>query len=51
MSDFNIKKRIFGKLGIEVSAFGLGCMRFTMKEEDGKKVVDEELTQAGKELD
>ena len=35
--------RKFGKLGIEVSAFGVGCMRFPMKEENGKRVVDQEL--------
>ena len=34
--------RNFGKLGVEFSAFGLGCMRFPMKEVDGKRVVDEE---------
>lgn len=43
MSDFNVKKRVFGKLGIEVSSFGLGCMRFPMKDVDGKRVVDEEI--------
>ena len=37
-----MKLRNFGKLGIQGSAFGLGCMRFPMKEVDGKKVVDEE---------
>ena len=35
--------RKFGKLGIEVSAFGVGCMRFPMKEENGRRVVDQEL--------
>ena len=36
--------RKMGKLGIEVSAFGIGCMRFPMiKTEDGKRVVDQEL--------
>ena len=36
--------RKMGKLGIEVSAFGIGCMRFPMiTNEDGKKVVDQEL--------
>lgn len=43
MAEFKVKKRVFGKLGIEVSSFGLGCMRFPMKEEDGKKTVDFEL--------
>lgn len=38
-----MKMRSFGKLGIEASAFGLGCMRFPMKEVDGKKVVDEKI--------
>ena len=36
--------RKMGKLGIEVSAFGIGCMRFPMiTNEDGKRVVDQEL--------
>lgn len=36
--------RKMGKLGIDVSAFGIGCMRFPMKEDaDGKRVVDQEL--------
>ncbi|MBE6607341.1 MAG: aldo/keto reductase [Ruminococcaceae bacterium] len=43
MAEFNVKRRVFGKLGIEVSAFGLGCMRFPMKDEDGKRVVDLDL--------
>ena len=34
--------RKFGKLGIERSAFGLGCMRFTGKEVDGRMIADEE---------
>ena len=38
----SMKMRSFGKLGIQGSAFGLGCMRFPMVEKDGKKVVDEE---------
>ena len=37
-----MKMRKFGKLGIECSAFGLGCMRFTSKEVNGETVVDEE---------
>ena len=37
-----MKMRSFGKLGIQGSAFGLGCMRFPMKKVDGKDVVDEE---------
>ena len=33
------------KLGIEVSAFGVGCMRWPMKKlEDGTDVVDEEIS-------
>ena len=33
------------KLGIEVSAFGVGCMRFPMKKlEDGTEVVDESIS-------
>lgn len=36
--------RKMGKLGIEVSAFGIGCMRFPMiTNADGKRVVDQEL--------
>jgi predicted aldo/keto reductase-like oxidoreductase len=36
--------RKMGKLGIEVSAFGIGCMRFPMyTNEEGKKVVDQAL--------
>ena len=32
--------RKFGKLGIEVSAFGVGCMRFPMtKNEKGEEIV------------
>lgn len=38
-----MKYRKFGKLGIECSAFGVGCMRFHMKKnENGESVVDEE---------
>ena len=37
-----MKMRNFGKLGIQGSAFGLGCMRFKEKEVDGQRVVDEE---------
>ncbi len=40
-----MKMRKIEKLGIEVSAFGLGCMRFPMKNVDGKNVVDEEIAQ------
>ncbi|MGN1122187.1 MAG: aldo/keto reductase [Eubacteriales bacterium] len=37
-----MKMRDFGKLGIRVSAFGLGCMRFPMtKDAHGKDIVDE----------
>lgn len=42
-----MKMRKMGKLGIEVSAFGLGCMRFPMKkDENGKDVVDESVSTA-----
>ncbi len=37
-----MKMRNFGKLGIQGSAFGLGCMRFNGPVVDGKTVVDEE---------
>jgi predicted aldo/keto reductase-like oxidoreductase len=33
----------FGKTGVKVSALGFGAMRLPMKEEDGKKIVNEEL--------
>lgn len=36
-----MKMRTFGKLGIQVSAFGVGCMRLPMIEKDGEKIVDE----------
>ncbi len=37
-----MKYRKFGKLGIECSAFGVGCMRFDMTtNENGESVVDE----------
>ena len=37
--------RKFGKLGIEVSAFGMGCMRFPMKTtENGERYVDESIS-------
>lgn len=37
--------RKFGKLGIEVSAFGVGCMRFPMtKNEKGEEIVDEAIS-------
>ena len=32
-----MKYRHFDKLGIDVSVFGLGCMRLPMIEKDGKK--------------
>lgn len=32
----------FGKIGIQVSRLGFGCMRFPSREVDGKKVFDEE---------
>ena len=37
-----MKMRTFGKLGIEVSAFGVGCMRFPMIEKNGERVVEED---------
>lgn len=37
-----MKMRKFGKLGIESSAFGVGCMRFPTKMIDGKLTVDED---------
>ena len=42
-----MKYRYIKKLGLELSAFGLGCMRFPMKkDENGKDVVDEEKSTA-----
>lgn len=35
-----MKMRQFGKLGIQGSAFGVGCMRFPMTEKNGETVVD-----------
>ncbi|MDR2514236.1 MAG: aldo/keto reductase [Christensenellaceae bacterium] len=35
--------RGFGKLGLQVSAFGLGCMRFPMIEKDGKTIVNDDV--------
>ena len=37
-----MKMRSFGKLGIQGSAFGLGCMRFTNRKEGDNVIVDEE---------
>ncbi len=40
-----MKYRKINKLGIELSAFGVGCMRFPMKEnENGERVVDESIS-------
>ena len=40
-----MKYRKIAKLGIEVSAFGVGCMRMPMKKlEDGTEVVDEAIS-------
>lgn len=39
-----MKMRKMGKLGIEVSAFGVGCMRFPMTTVDGVEVVDESVS-------
>ncbi len=39
-----MKYREFGKLGIEGSAFGIGCMRFPMvRDENGKEAVDQKI--------
>ncbi|MBQ7923369.1 MAG: aldo/keto reductase [Clostridia bacterium] len=39
-----MKMRNMGKLGISVSAFGVGCMRFPMTVVDGVQVVDESVS-------
>ncbi len=39
-----MKYRHFDKLGIDVSVFGLGCMRLPMIEKDGKKIVDRKIS-------
>ena len=40
-----MKMREAGKLGIKISAFGLGCMRFPMtKAPDGSQIVDESIS-------
>jgi len=39
-----MKMRTMGKLGISVSAFGVGCMRFPMTTVDGVEVVDESVS-------
>ena len=41
----NMNMRKIEKLGIELSGFGLGCMRFPMtKDESGKDVVNESIS-------
>jgi len=39
-----MKMRKMGKLGLSVSAFGIGCMRFPMVTIDGVDVVDESIS-------
>ncbi len=39
-----MKMRRIEKLGIEVSAFGIGCMRFPMTTVDGVEMVDESIS-------
>jgi predicted aldo/keto reductase-like oxidoreductase len=36
--------KTFGKTGVKVSALGFGAMRLPMKEVDGRKIVDEDLS-------
>lgn len=39
-----MKYRTFGKLGIELSAFGVGCMRFPMIDDgNGRRIVDQQV--------
>jgi len=39
-----MQMRKMGKLGVEVSAFGVGCMRFPMTVINGEEVVDESIS-------
>ncbi len=39
-----MRYRKLNKLGIEVSAFGVGCMRFPMINVDGQEIVDESVS-------
>lgn len=45
LKEFNMKYRKLEKLGIECSAFGVGCMRFPMTKNDkGEDIVDESVS-------
>ena len=39
-----MKYRELKNLGIKVSAFGIGCMRFPMIKQDDKNIVDESVS-------